>query len=283
MKLEYLREFAEAASSEQLNQAAQNLDLSMSTLSKHMKAVEKELDVPLFMRSRKVNLTQYGTVLLKYAQRVTQLQEAWEKEFSAPRECIAALTVGLPKHQHRSSINALLERCSRDGISCTVTEADNEQLAELVKNGMLDLAFIRSKPELRREEGLVYFPFTEERLLVGLPMSHPLAIRDSVLLPEVRDMPVFQQPENKMLWQLTEEQYTAAGLTLTRIACGAYGLHERVCSGKGITFYLSPPADSGAIAVLPVEPAAYTYVDAVVCRDHLPPAVIEFLREIRIP
>ena len=68
MEIEYIKEFVVLAETENYLEAAESLFISQSTLSKHIKIIEKELDVQLFDRTtRKVHLNKYGKMFLKYA------------------------------------------------------------------------------------------------------------------------------------------------------------------------------------------------------------------------
>ena len=68
MEIEYIKEFVVLAETENYLEAAESLFISQSTLSKHIKIIEKELDVQLFDRTtRKVHLNKYRKMFLKYA------------------------------------------------------------------------------------------------------------------------------------------------------------------------------------------------------------------------
>ena len=96
MKFDYLREFVAAAQSEEMQQCAKELGISPSVLSKHMKAIEQELGVPLFMRSRKTELSPYGKILLPYAKELVKIQDDYEQDFSEQNEEVSPkLVVGL--------------------------------------------------------------------------------------------------------------------------------------------------------------------------------------------
>lgn len=71
MKIEYLNEFLELASTENYQQAADALFISQATLSKHIQALEAELGLTLFDRStRSVRLSEEGKLLLQHATRI---------------------------------------------------------------------------------------------------------------------------------------------------------------------------------------------------------------------
>ena len=82
MEIEYIKEFVVLAETENYLEAAESLFISQSTLSKHIKIIEKELDVQLFDRTtRKVHLNKYGKMFLKYAKEISHLQYLYKTAF----------------------------------------------------------------------------------------------------------------------------------------------------------------------------------------------------------
>ena len=72
--LERLRVFHAVAQAESFTKAAESLHLTQSGISKHIKAMEDELGVPLFDRvGKKVSLTQAGEILYEAAHEVIAL------------------------------------------------------------------------------------------------------------------------------------------------------------------------------------------------------------------
>lgn len=64
MNFDYLREFLDLANTLNFTKSASNLQMTQSTLSRHIAAMEKEIGAPLFVRSTsKVKLTQNGRLL----------------------------------------------------------------------------------------------------------------------------------------------------------------------------------------------------------------------------
>ena len=65
MELNHLKEFVVLAKIENYMEAAENLFISQSTLSKHIKSLETELGINLFDRTtRQVKLNEAGRVFL---------------------------------------------------------------------------------------------------------------------------------------------------------------------------------------------------------------------------
>ena len=73
MDLQQLRVFREAAKSGGFTRASQELHLSQSTISLHIKRLEEHLGTPLFLRTQKrVYLNEAGRMLLQYVDRIFQ-------------------------------------------------------------------------------------------------------------------------------------------------------------------------------------------------------------------
>ena len=75
MDIEYFREFVILAETKNFWAASERLYIGQSSLSKHIKTLERDLGAPLFERtSRKVELTEFGKLMLPYAQSLGRLQ-----------------------------------------------------------------------------------------------------------------------------------------------------------------------------------------------------------------
>src|SRR5579885_1851321 len=71
MDLHQLRVFHAAVAAGGFTRAGEELHLSQSTVSQHIKLLEDELGCPLFLRvGKRVQVTEAGRVLLSYAERI---------------------------------------------------------------------------------------------------------------------------------------------------------------------------------------------------------------------
>src|SRR5271163_5239893 len=86
MEFELLRSFVAVAECGGFHRAAEQLNLTQSTVSQQIKRLELETKRPLFRRTtRTVALTDAGEMLLGDARRLLQLEEAARRRLSAPR------------------------------------------------------------------------------------------------------------------------------------------------------------------------------------------------------
>src|SRR6267142_2017460 len=86
MEFELLRSFVAVAECGGFHRAAEQLNLTQSTVSQQIKRLELETKRPLFRRTtRSVALTDDGEMLLGDARRLLQLEEAARHRLAAPR------------------------------------------------------------------------------------------------------------------------------------------------------------------------------------------------------
>ena len=90
LDLRVLRYFLSVAREESITGAAEYLHLSQPTLSRQLMDLEAEFGKPLFIRgSRKITLTEHGTLLRKRASEILELVEKTAGELTATEEAVA--------------------------------------------------------------------------------------------------------------------------------------------------------------------------------------------------
>ena len=83
MKLEHLEEFLMLAETGNYGSAAENMFITISSLSRHIILLEEELGTELFYRGPKtVSLTRTGSMLVPYAKLMTEAKSAYIKELA---------------------------------------------------------------------------------------------------------------------------------------------------------------------------------------------------------
>lgn len=286
MKFDYLREFVAAAQSEEMQQCARELGISPSVLSKHIKAIEQELGVPLFMRSRKTELSPYGKVLLPYAKELVKVQDDYERDFSGTVEEIPPkLTVGLSPIQFRERTGQLLETfILKHPQEIQLREADNAALCQMVADGEIDMAFVRTQPVLERNPDLLYVPFCSDPMVAFMPPEHPLANSPSVTIEDLKDEQILLRSENSTVRRVYSEKCAELGFTPNISYHSPYVNYDLVRRGEGITLYLAPPAGNKRsqqqLAIVPIRPHIISFVDVVFRPRHIPQLGVELLQHV---
>lgn len=284
MKFDYLREFVAAAQSEEMQQCAKELGISPSVLSKHMKAIEQELGVPLFMRSRKTELSPYGKILLPYAKELVKIQDDYEQDFSDNAEEVTPkLIVGLSSIQFRERSGQLMESfILKHSQEVLLKEADNAALCQMVAEGEIDIAFVRTQPELHRNPNLIYIPFCSDPMVAFMPPEHPLADSPSVTIEDLKDEHILLRSENSTVNRVYSEKCAELGIEPRISYHSQYVNYDMVRRGEGITLYLAPPAGNKRsqqqLAIVPIRPHIISFVDVVFRPRQLPQLGVELLQ-----
>lgn len=172
-----LRCFAVVAEEGHITRAAERLDMQQPPLSQLMKAIEHELGAQLLLRqARGVALTEAGRTLLGHARTMlAQYDRTLEETRAAARGELGRILVGVmptaPFHPLvPSSIRAF--RAAVPLVSLTLDECLRAEAVERLRDGRMDVAFLRSP--LSEPQELVVYPLLEEPMVVALSRDHPL-------------------------------------------------------------------------------------------------------------
>ncbi len=187
MEIKYINEFRVLAEVCNFQEAAEQLYISLSTLSKHVSKMEEELGVPLFDRTtRRVALTEYGKVFYTYAIQLTNnyndclaaLQELSEDESRR-------LSVAFPPPLTEYDLPIILGDFMRayPEIQVSITEHNNP--LDLLQSKKCDIAF-HTEYNTCSATDQALMKYSDE-LVVVVPASHALAQKDSVTMPELAE------------------------------------------------------------------------------------------------
>ena len=160
MDIKQLRYFVEVARREHISDAALELNIAQSAISRQITQLEKELGVTLFKRSgRNIILTVEGRQLLSQATQILELMDKTIHSFQ----------------QHASH--------NQQTIYIGYEESDASQmilpliqLLDQILSNQLDIAITEFTPVLERETHLRVMPLFEENYYMYVPKSHPLAM-----------------------------------------------------------------------------------------------------------
>ncbi|MEV6291204.1 LysR family transcriptional regulator [Streptomyces sp. NPDC051896] len=194
-----LRYFVAVAEELHFTRAAERLYVSQPALSKQIRALERQLGADLFRRDRHgVALTSAGEALLPHARAVLA---AWEAGAAAVEAAKAAqsstLTVGMSTSPGRGGLlPAIRSRFTAAHPETTVRlrQMSWDDPTAGLADGTVDVAFVWLP--LPDEERYVWTVVAEERRLLALPESHPLAARPEIDFADLLDEPFLALPES---------------------------------------------------------------------------------------
>jgi DNA-binding transcriptional LysR family regulator len=178
MEIRQLRSFQTVANLLSFNKAADRLHYAQSSISAQIHALEEELGLHLFDRlGKRVQLTESGSQLLHYANKILDLVNETESELTADREPLGSLTVRIPEsfgvHRLPEVIREFHSRFPK--VQLNFITCAHEGLAKDLRKGITDLAFLLAE-SISSSDLFVETLGFEPVVLTASP-AHPLAAK----------------------------------------------------------------------------------------------------------
>jgi len=248
MEIQYLAEFVVLAQTENYLEAADTLFMSQSTLSKHIKALERELGVPLFDRTtRRVHLNQYGEIMLEYAKQIADIQYQYTTALNNQTESIKhTIIIGsIPVMAPYHITDEIMEfKKQNKNYSVNLIEGESAQLKDLLRQNKCELAFIRDEDEEDDDE-FAKIPYEDDYLVAVLPSYHILANEKEITLEQIQfEDFLFLQP-GSLLYNICRQECQKAGFTPNIAYTGqrAENIIDLVEKGMGISLLMRKPIE----------------------------------------
>ena len=185
MNIESLKYFLAVEKYNSFSLAAEELCISQSSLSKHIKKLEIELNCVLFERcTRHVNLTDAGISLKKYALSIVanynELLIYINKFTSSPKLSIGYIPV-ITQYNIANIIGNFKTKIT--DLQLAFHEGEHAEILNLLLSQKIDFAFLRS--DILDYSNLDITPLTKDELVLIVPKSHPLSKRKYVSISEL--------------------------------------------------------------------------------------------------
>jgi LysR family transcriptional regulator, cyn operon transcriptional activator len=181
MDLHQLQVFQATVNSGGFTRAGEELHLSQSTVSQHIKLLEDELGCPLFLRvGKRVLVTEAGQVLFQYAERIfrdVKNAEMALREIGALKRGTVRLGVGPTTLTYRLPLTLSDYMRRFPDIELVVLSGTTEFLLEGLRSQQLDLAIVMSTVP---HPGLAITPLGLEELVILVNRDHPFAGKDAL-------------------------------------------------------------------------------------------------------
>jgi DNA-binding transcriptional LysR family regulator len=191
INLNHLRIFYYAAREKNLTKAAEALFVTQPAVTMQIKALEQYLEVPLFRKRGKfLELTDEGTVLYKYAEKIFGVVDEMEhalKGFASLAH--GSLIIGTTRSFARYLMPRLVSGYQEKfpGIKVSLEVGSSLEIAEGVAAFKYDLAIIGRIPLPGKVKAIQFKP--EEFCVVASPY-HPLAKKEAVSWQELEKEPI---------------------------------------------------------------------------------------------
>jgi DNA-binding transcriptional LysR family regulator len=245
MELRHLRYFVAVAEELHFTRAALRLNMAQPPLSQQIRALEEELGVQLFVRTRRsVALTDAGHALLERSREMLATAQALPLQLQrVARGEVGLLRIGfsstLPLTKVLRDVVADHRRSHPD-VALNLREMHSQLQFDSLRRGELDVGLVRYNE--RAPEGIRLRLLRRDPLRLVVPAGHRFARRKSVSIADCRDEAFIGFPG---------DAGTGTGPLLKRLAAQA-GFEPRIAQeAREATTQIGLVAAGLGIAVLP--------------------------------
>lgn len=286
MELRQLRYLVALADEQHFTRAAAREHIAQPALSQQIRRLEQEVGLALVERTtRRVTVTEAGQTLVARARRILSELDAANAEMQA----LAGVRTGhvMVGTMHTMGpvdvAHALAVFHERHpGVELTVREQSSEELAEMLRDDVLDLAFL-SVTERMESHGLGLHQLVSEELVVVLPAGHRLAGQGTLRMAELGGEHFISYREGARLRELLTFAARHAGFEpqIKLESNESERIKRLVARDMGVAILprsdAERPGTEVAVAIL-TEPALRRDI-TLACREgrRLAPAAAEFL------
>ena len=174
MNLAGLQTFIAVVETGNLNRAAERLNVTQSTVTARLNALEVELGQKLFLRRKSgAELTSAGFKFQRYAELMTDLWRQARRESSLPPATESVCNIGCHYDLWDGPGGAFFEslRASEKRVAIAIWPGEQADMDRWLGSGLVDAAFCFS-PTL--QEGRTAFTLAEDRLVLVATRPRPL-------------------------------------------------------------------------------------------------------------
>lgn len=167
--------------------AAEQLSLTQPAVSQHIKQIEKELDISIFVRSGgKIKLTPEGKLIIQYAERVVSLYEKLQQALVDQKRMINRLQVGITHTSESNVVTEVLAKYTEqknNNVSITIITDTISNLYDMLKNYKIDIAIVEGS---LTDSSLNSVMLDTDYLVCTVSNENPLSRQSMVTLDELK-------------------------------------------------------------------------------------------------
>ena len=181
MDLRQLNTFRIVAEQLNFTRTAELLHLAQSSVSAHIRGLEKELGIMLFDRiGKQVYLTDAGEKLYSYACKLDGMTDEIRSVVAGEKYLQGSLTIRMPETLANVYMPEVIEQYNRHypDVRINFINCSDKELARELSTGRIDIALLLTD-DLTMKDVNIEFLKTEQLVLCSSP-EHPLAEKEFV-------------------------------------------------------------------------------------------------------
>lgn len=257
MELRVLKYFLMVAREENITKAAEFLHVTQPTLSRQIADLEYELGTKLFERkSHKIQLTQEGFLLKRYAQEMVDLEEKTKSQFSDEQKNISGIiSFGCGELLSMSYLASIMTDFQKKypDIKYDIFSGNADNTKELIQRGILDFGLLLEPVDIAQYQ-FIKIPI-EEKWGLFVKSDSPLAKQKCIKASDLKDVPLFipkrESIKNELLnWLGTYSEKIKIVGTHTLF----YNTAMMIKQGAGASISLQLDRNYDGITCIPLSP-----------------------------
>ena len=166
--------------------AGEMLGLTQPAVSNHIKKLEEELGVALFLRKKgELILSPEGEIALLYAKRLSALCDTMQNTIRNARNNLRKIRIGITHTQESGFVVEALSKLTGgiDNFSITFITDNIKNLYAMLENFEIDMAIIEGKPV---GKDLNFVVIDTDSLMCIVSADNPIAKKSAITLQELK-------------------------------------------------------------------------------------------------
>ena len=241
---------------------AEALSLTQPAVSHHIRMLEEEYGIRIFMRNKpRLKTTPEGEVLIAYARRAVALSDGVRQAIEDKRRDIRSLKVGItPTASDILVPQVLAAYCSEHpSTHIRIIRDTMDNIDNMLASFELDFAIVDGV--IRREETRAFL-LGEDYLGLVVSPKHPFARRESVTVEEIQRENLVLRPQNAETRKMFEGYITSHGYMMRDFNIimeldSVSNIKEIVMANRGISILSHnvclDEEKKGSMVIVPIE------------------------------
>lgn len=287
MELRQIRYFLAVAETLHFGNASKQLNIAVQPLSAQIKKLESELGFELFERTtRSVRLTPAGEIFRQRAQAgMMEFETGAALSEKAAKGESGRLVVGYDSSVVTGNMPLCIKTfCQKypqvELVLMERSRPDPDLNAEDLRRGKEDVSYILIYD--KQPDNIAYEIIHKEPAVVAIPKGHRLASQESVLLTDLKDIPILSYSKSSHnAHEFIPRICRAAGFepNIAQEAETFISLLGLVAGGMGVTICLKSFSDlfSDTIVYRTLEPKLITRTAIAWCKEHENPLIQNYV------
>ncbi|MCR5294898.1 MAG: LysR family transcriptional regulator [Lachnospiraceae bacterium] len=216
MTIRHLKIFITVYQKESITKAAEALHMTQPTVTRAIQELEEHYARQLFERiHRKLYITEAGKRLYPQALHIAAALDQMEKDMTGWDES-GSLRIGAGTTLGCVLLPRVLSEFQKIHPLLTLRSivTDKTHLQSMLLHNEIDFALIEGAPE---EPSLKKVYIGKDRMILLLPKSHPLSIKDEITIQDISEQPIIVSEEGSASRTFMENLFSIHGLRLTPV------------------------------------------------------------------